>query len=122
MIFKEEVEVTDKEVKITVSCKVRKYAHEEKHIYNVSKIQSLIPENLKGKIEKHYEPTSIISNLSRDNHSNIGVWGFNIICQKENLTNNKKSDTIKVQKESNSSNDTAKTQRTRTRRSRTSKN
>mgnify|MGYP001359942165 CR=1 FL=1 len=124
MIFKEEVKVTDKQVIITVSCKVRKYAHEKKHIYNKLKIQSLIPKDLKEKVQKNSEPTTIVSNLSRKNHKNEGTWVFNIISEKESLISSKKDDIIKTEKESNTSNDTTKTQksRTRTRRSRTTKN
>ena len=124
MIFTEEVEVTESELKIKVSCKIRKYARESKHIYDKSRIKNLIPEDLREVIRKTSEPKGIVSNLNRENHTNSGVWSFSIKPKKENLTSIKNSSTIKAKKESNTSNEkpkTTKTTRTRTRRPRSTK-
>ena len=81
MIFKEEVTIKEKEKKliITISCKRRKYAFEEKKVYPLSRISDLIPENLKGKVKQVQAPPKHISNVNHPAFQLSGQWVFSII-------------------------------------------
>ena len=128
MIFKEEVTILKQEIIIEVSCKKRKYAHEDKIIYDITRINNLIPEELMGNIIDSSGPDKVISNLDRPGHTNRGVWSFYIHDGKKKLTNKTKNDTINVKESNVTKNDTKttnsrpKSAATRTRRTRSTKN
>lgn len=108
MIFKEDVNMIEGELVITVSCKYRPHAFAKKEIYPESRIQNLIPTHLSGRLEKIESPTKIVSNIKREKYINIGVWRYAIIkekvekkpsrprrTKKTNLTSGKDSVTMK---------------------------
>tara|TARA_A100001011_G_scaffold385900_1_gene460765 strand:+ start:236 stop:559 length:324 start_codon:yes stop_codon:yes gene_type:complete len=80
MTFKESVEIDEKNKKliITVSCSKRKYAYEKKEVYS-SKVESLIPESLKGKVKLSQSPKKKISNVSHSSYQLEGQWIYEIL-------------------------------------------
>ena len=80
MTFKENVEIDEKNKKliITVSCSKRKYAYEKKEVYS-SKVENLIPENLKGKVKLSQSPKKKISNVSHSSYQLKGQWIYEIL-------------------------------------------
>lgn len=77
-----EVDLKEKQIKITVSCKERKLAVEEKIIWEKS-INELVPEDYKNKVKLISKPSNTISNLNLSEHSNTGSWIFSILEEKK---------------------------------------
>lgn len=90
--FTEKVEVDEKSgtIKITVSCEKRKLAIEEKIVYT-TKVETLIPEDLRNNFRLVSKPDKTVSNLTLKDHTNVGHWIFKSIeIKKPQKTTRKK--------------------------------
>tara|TARA_B100000427_G_C15401517_1_gene547868 strand:- start:108 stop:446 length:339 start_codon:yes stop_codon:yes gene_type:complete len=83
-LFVEEVEINNEktEIKIIVSCEKRKLATEEKMVYT-GEVLKLIPEQFKDKVKLISSPVKKVSNLNFLDHTNIGLWIFEIREKRE---------------------------------------
>ena len=77
MSFKEEVEISDSKLIITISCTMRKYSADPKLVYN-KKVEDLIPEELRRKVTLISAPSLQISNTKYNNHTNWAQWIYTI--------------------------------------------
>lgn len=73
-----EVDLQQKQIKITISCDKRKLAVEEKAIWK-GVVNDLIPDDYKDKVRLISKPSATISNLDLLQHSNTGSWVYSII-------------------------------------------
>ena len=77
-MFKENIEIKNNKIIITIKCETRKLAMEPKRVFDGGTIFDFIPEKYKSKVILFEEPSFIVSNLNKSGHSNIGVWSFKI--------------------------------------------
>ncbi len=76
-IFKEKVEISEDKVVIEVTCEHRTHTKEPKRIYKKD-VKSLIPQELHSLLHLKQSPSSVVSNMSIDNHTNSGIWIYEI--------------------------------------------
>ena len=115
MKFKENIEITETKITIAVSCERRKYAFEEKRIYE-KEVQQLIPEELKPRVKLISFPKKTVANINDIHYTNNGVWVYEI----EPLPPEPKIETIQQPKKQKIESEpkTTKTRQTRARRTR----
>lgn len=95
-MFKENIDIKNNKIIITIEYKIRKLAIEPKSIFDNRMIFDLIPEKYKNKVILTEEPSLKISNLKKAGHSNLGIWYFKIKTpsRRKTSTTAKNSDTI----------------------------
>ena len=92
-IFKEEVKVEKESITITVSCVKRTHIGEKKAIYEKN-MQLLIPEDLRSRTVLVSCPQLRVSNINNSNvYTNVGVWEYKILNDKEKPLGQKKKST-----------------------------
>ena len=79
-MFKEEVILEKDILKIIVSIEKRKYAIDEKKIYQLDH-KRLIPEKLKGKVNLISGPDKKISNMNKSKYTSTGEWIYEIVTK-----------------------------------------
>lgn len=88
MIFKNKITIKEDRLFIEISCKKRDYSAEEKYIFDEN-IETLIPEEYKKKVVLVSSPVKKISNIGRENYSQVGVWEYKIIKENPPTTESK---------------------------------
>tara|TARA_B100001057_G_C22866223_1_gene956582 strand:- start:1155 stop:1508 length:354 start_codon:yes stop_codon:yes gene_type:complete len=82
MIFKEKVEIYENKIKVTISCEMRKFADEDKVIFENARITNLLPEKFRNKVNLISCPGMKISNTGYSGCTNFGEWVFEIVKDK----------------------------------------
>ncbi len=77
-MFREQVEVKNNKISITISCELRTLGSEPKVIYDKSRIDDLIEEKYRSKVTLEQEPKYEIGNFSKSKVKQSGTWIFKI--------------------------------------------
>ncbi len=94
-MFKEQMEIKNNKIIITISCEIRRLATEPKVIYDKRRIDDLIEDKYKTKITLEQAPQKEIGNFIKENVLNTGTWIFKIKQSRRKVsTPAPKSDTI----------------------------
>lgn len=76
-MFKKEIKKEKNLFKITISIELRKFAIDEKLIWEEDP-KSLIPEEFRDKVELIEWPPKKVSNLKKDKYINSGTWVYKV--------------------------------------------
>ena len=90
-----EVDKDKKTIKISISCKSKKYAVDPDFIFNED-IELLIPDEYRGKTTLLESPGKFISNLNYIDHATEGCWLYKI--KEENKKPTTRKSTTRVRK------------------------
>lgn len=77
-MFREQVEVKNNKINITISCNLRTLGSEPKTIYDKSRIDDLIEEKYQENIIIEQEPEYEIGNFIKNKVKQSGTWIFKI--------------------------------------------
>lgn len=94
MSFTKTVKSDNDTLTITVSCKLRRFAYDQKEIFEED-IENFIPEQLKGKVILVESPSKKISNINSNSYTNVGVWKFQIQKPKQEQKKQQRTRTVK---------------------------
>ena len=81
MSFKEEINIENNKITITVSCEKRKYSFEQKLVYQ-KKVKELIPGEFTSQVRLVKSPNKIVANLNDNRYTNKGIWIFELVSEK----------------------------------------
>lgn len=85
-LFEKSVEINkeEKTITITVSCEKRKHAIDQKAVFKES-LETLIPEELRNKVNLISKPNKPVSNLEFIDHANVGIWVYSFNNDEEKV-------------------------------------
>lgn len=77
-MFEKDIKIEKEKLTITVTCEKRRNIYEPKTVYK-EKIETLIPQELKGKVNLVSKPEDKLSNMAIPGHCQTAVWVYEIV-------------------------------------------